>query len=260
MLAERTSIARREYMVVAAGAVVVVCCITSILASSLTTMDYMFKAVWATAGFGALGAFFSVALAIRDRSIGTDLQRGNNFIDSVTRILIGAISAAILYCLLRTELVQLTLGGKTILSALARHTDKKGIVTCTPPSDVMEYFVILLTFIAGFSERLVGDLLNKAAASAGAANNPLAGGSGPRPPAPPAGANEQNPRGTGPAAPIAAAAPAHRCRGVGGRQRRGLRHRSSARRKRADLGRRTARSDGRHRDPTRREAELRSAP
>ena len=220
ILAERTSIARRQYMLASAAAVLVVCLITSLLASSATTMDAMFKSVWATAGFGALGAFFSTALAIRNRSIGTDLQKGDNLVDAMLRILIGAISGAILYCLLRTDLVQLKLGGSSLLPIQNCVTDAKThIKSCSPASDVMEYFVILLAFIAGFSERMVGDLLSQAAASVGGASNPLAGSTTPpSPPAPPAGANEQNPRGGNPAAtaatgtaaaqPAAAASPA----------------------------------------------------
>jgi hypothetical protein len=205
ILAERTSIARRQYMIVAAAAVLVVLCVTSLLASSFTTMDYMFKTVWATAGFGALGAFFSSALAIRDRSIGTDLQRGDNIADATLRVLIGAISGAILYCLLRTDLIQLKLGNSYI-PPIQRCTGPNGHVVCTPPSDIMEYFVILLAFIAGFSERMVGDLLNKATATVGAASNPLAGTTPPpSSPTPSAGANEQNPRGNAQAAPPAAA-------------------------------------------------------
>lgn len=210
ILAERTSIARRQYMVAAAAAVLVVCVITSYLASSATAMDYMFKALWATAGFGALGAFFSTALAIRNRSIGTDLQIRDNVVDAMLRILIGAISGAILFCLLKTGLVQLKLGNNSILPILHCPKDAKGniIGDCTPASDVMEYFTILLAFIAGFSERMVDDLLSKATASVSGAGNPLAGSNTPPLTSTPSAiANEQNPRGTVQAA-AASAAPA----------------------------------------------------
>lgn len=210
IVSERTSIARRQYMVAAAVALLVVCCITSVLASSLTTMDNMFKALWATAGFGALGAFFSTALAIRNRSIGTDLQSGDNTVDAMLRILIGAISGAILYCLLKTDLVQLKLGGNTLLPLQHCVTDAKKNTVCTPGADIMEYFVILLAFIAGFSERMVGDLLSKATAAVGSAGgNPLAGSASPQAAsASSAGANEQNPRGQAAAAAPAQAAAA----------------------------------------------------
>lgn len=192
VLAERTSVARTQYIIVSAVCVVAVAMIAGILSSPLTTIPDIYKMIWATSGFGALGAFFSIAPAIRDRSVLTDLQHRDNTVDAVLRVLIGGVSAAVLYCLLKTDLIQLQLAGTTLIGAC------KPSAACALRGEAAQYFIIVLAFIAGFSERLVGDLLSGAKLIAGStSNNPLAGANPPPPSAgvPSGPANEKNPRG-----------------------------------------------------------------
>lgn len=194
VLAERTSRARSQYLGVAAVVSVGTFLVASILCSGFVPIYANYHALWQAAGFGALGALFSIAISIRDRSILTDLQNRDNTVDAVLRIFIGATAAAILVCLIDIKLVTVSLGGGS--SAL-------------PPSDpsVLWAFEIVIAFIAGFSERWVSDLLQRTANLLAANSNPIAGNAG----APAAArkdaavADEKNPLGRLPAGqPVAA--------------------------------------------------------
>jgi hypothetical protein len=110
VLAERTAVARSQYIVVSAVAVLVLAAITCYFASPFSWVAPFFKPFWAAAGFGGMGALFSIAIGIHDRSMGTDLQARQNAIDATLRVLIGALSAFILYLLLRTNIVSLKIG------------------------------------------------------------------------------------------------------------------------------------------------------
>lgn len=163
VLSERTSVARTQYILCAASGVIAFGIIASYFSSPLSTIPGVFKPLWAAAAFGALGALFSIALSIRDRSILTDLQSRDNCVDAVLRVLIGAVSAAILLCLLRGKLFTLSFDGKPLISA-----DPNG-------APIGDYLAIVCAVVAGFSERLVGDMLRRVVLSA--STNPLAGSS-----------------------------------------------------------------------------------
>ena len=146
------------------------------------------------AGAGTVGAFFSIALAIRSRTVLPDLQRASNLMDAVLRVAIGLIAAAVLIMLMTSGAITLNIGSATLgmcdPAALAAGT-------CTMSKAWM--YVLLIGFIAGFSERFVPDLLEKATAGAatGSATIPTA------PPSPPATADGQ-PAAAGPDAPAEA--------------------------------------------------------
>jgi hypothetical protein len=204
VLAERTSAARSDYMIVAA-----ITTLTLIAAVWLVTSDWwqvhpVFKNLWPEAGFGALGALFSIALSIRDRSILTDLQSRDNAVDAILRVLIGATSAMILYSLLRAGLVEFNIGaapGSKIFDEVCVPR-----ISCTTPG---QYVLIVVAFIAGFSERLVSQILNQATVTVRSSANPLAGGTDAKPaPAAAAHAAAVAPGGAAaaPAAPAAASA------------------------------------------------------
>jgi hypothetical protein len=99
-------------------------------------------------GSGAMGALLSIAIAIRARTQVTDGDRVSNAIDGTLRILIGVISAAALYLVLDSNL----------LDGVSLSVEKLG-------KERVWQIALLSGFVAGFLERLVPDLLeNKVAA------------------------------------------------------------------------------------------------
>jgi uncharacterized protein (DUF2235 family) len=109
-------------------------------------------ALWIAAAGGAVGAFFSIAIAIRGRTVLPDLQMRDNIADSLLRIVIGVIAATLLICLLISHAVRLRLGGADLAPE-------------TGPYSWM--LALIVGFTAGFSERLVPDLLARSALVAG---------------------------------------------------------------------------------------------
>ena len=89
----------------------------------------------------------SIAIAIRGRTIVIDGNRQAKIIDAALRVLIGAISAAVLFLLLNSGgLVELHFGQAKIVGP-----------------DATWQGTLLVGFAAGFVERLVPNLLEKAA-------------------------------------------------------------------------------------------------
>jgi hypothetical protein len=197
VIAERTSKARVLYAVSAAGMAALLILIASLFTWNGYQNVYAYSPdammLWLGVGAAALGALFSVAIGLQSRAILTDLQRRQNVSDAILRVMIGSISGLVLIDLLLSQLVTVQIGNSAAITAVSPH------------SWLVAAFA---AFLAGFSERLVPNLLEEGAAAAvrgrapGGAN-PLAGpppapaARGPAPPPPAA-------PGPGGAAPPAA--------------------------------------------------------
>ena len=107
-------------------------------------------------GAGAIGVLLSVAIAIRGRTVVIDGNRQTNIIDAAVRVLIGAISAAVLFLMLNSGgLVEIHFGEAKIVGP-----------------DATWQGTLLVGFAAGFVERLVPNLLEKAAPPQGRTTTP----------------------------------------------------------------------------------------
>lgn len=139
----RKSAARFLYLATAFAVALVVSVIVDVAAlpqiGFLQSWDRAADLLTAVIG-GAAGAFFSIATGLSKRTILTDLQQGDNAMDAILRMTIGVISAGLLVCLLHSGLA----------------------VTLVATGDVAWMQLVAIGFLAGFSERLVPDLLDKA--------------------------------------------------------------------------------------------------
>lgn len=112
--------------------------------------------LWRAAAAGAVGAFFSISLGIRSRTVLPDLLRTSNLMDALLRVTIGFIAGAVLMALLKARLVNFHFGDASLADADALA-------------------VVIIGFVAGFSERMVPDLLEKANANTAPALPALGG-------------------------------------------------------------------------------------
>jgi hypothetical protein len=87
-----------------------------------------------------IGAIFSIALAIRGRTVALDTERLDNVTDGVLRLSIGVISAGVLLLLLASGMLPSLMIGDTKVTGSG---------------------LTWQTVLAGFLERLVPDLLEK---------------------------------------------------------------------------------------------------
>jgi hypothetical protein len=160
VLEERTSMGRTEYLLFATVCALSVFLLFGAFAfaveQGLNTLKIgefiVANQLWLATGLGCLGALFSIALGIRGRDIRTDLQRRDNIVDAILRIMIGAVSAIVLFSLLRSGLVTIAGLGEFETATRAFAVDA----------------AIIVAFLAGFSERLVGDYLARATLASGA--------------------------------------------------------------------------------------------
>lgn len=114
--------------------------------------------LWVSMIFGCLGAWFSIALGIRAQTYALSNRRLDNFVDASLRVLIAIISAILLFSIVRLNLFSVSFGGKALdfscmLTDVSCHLGKSwnGV-----------HVAIILSFVAGFSERLVGSILGPA--------------------------------------------------------------------------------------------------
>jgi hypothetical protein len=188
LLAERTSAARIDYIAIAALVTAAILLVAGIVGSSLFGLAGLTapaRLLWLAGGAGALGALFSTGIAMRSRQILTDLQVRENRADAIVRICIGSVAGVLLVAMLMAKIVTFNfVPGLPAESGASAGGAEPSWLLCA-----------LVAFVAGFSERLVSGLLERAGASGAVQNNPLAGSTA----APAAGtalaANENNPLG-----------------------------------------------------------------
>jgi hypothetical protein len=101
--------------------------------------------LWLAAKAGAVGAAFSIALAIRARTVALDIDLLDNVTDGTLRLIIGVISAGILLLLFKCGIVPSLKIGDADFKATALTWE----------------MVLVIGFLGGFLERLVPDLLEK---------------------------------------------------------------------------------------------------
>ena len=115
------------------------------LASWLDPLQDPSSDLWLAAQAGLVGAAFSIALAIRNRTVALDTDLLDNVTDGTLRLVIGVISAGMLLLLF---------GSGVVPSLKIGDADLKGAALTWQT-------VLVIGFLGGFLERLVPDLLEK---------------------------------------------------------------------------------------------------
>jgi hypothetical protein len=145
IIAERTSWARFEYLISASIVSLISIASFAVLQKYVHHFDAPSGNIWLAGRAGTIGAFFSIALAIRNRTILPDLHRRDNLADATLRVLIGIIAGGVLSLLLSSNLLPNFKIGDANISG----------------SSITWQTVLVIGFVAGFLERLVPDLLEK---------------------------------------------------------------------------------------------------
>jgi hypothetical protein len=144
VLARRAARGRFQYLKWSFGTAAVLI-VLLFVASRLYPFQEASSDLWLAAKAGLIGAAFSIALAIRGRTVALDTELLDNVTDGTLRLLIGVISAGVLLLLFASGIVPNLKIGDASFSG--------GTLTWQT--------VLLVGFVGGFMERLVPDLLEK---------------------------------------------------------------------------------------------------
>ncbi|HEY0012806.1 MAG TPA: hypothetical protein VGB79_08140 [Allosphingosinicella sp.] len=154
IVAERRSLAQSDYLLTAVITVAALLMLFAGVRAGIGDTDYAnpaWNAALTGASGGTLGAFFSIAVGMRSRTVLVDIQKWDNRRDAILRVLVGTIGGGILICLLLTKLV-------TVLGLDVTQDQGLGALKA-----------LVIGFLAGFSERAVPDILAKASLATDAA-------------------------------------------------------------------------------------------
>lgn len=142
---ERQLAGRIQYMGLAA-------CSTVLLLGALYTCSELrpfadpATNVWLAGKAGLMGAFFSIAMAIRGRKVACDNGKISNAMEGAVRLIIGVIASGFLL---------LAIGSGFLTRAVMGEAPGSGVANWQA--------VVVLGFLAGFIERLVPSLLEEGA-------------------------------------------------------------------------------------------------
>jgi hypothetical protein len=145
---ERTSWARFQYLAAALVVSGVLILIVWAILDLLTPISETASLLWFSLAGGTVGAFFSIAITIRKRTVLTDLHTRDNIADAGLRVMVGAIAAGVLVSLVKIGAIGFSIGN------------------VAPNGETDWLYYLLVAFAAGFSEQLIPDLLEKTAATA----------------------------------------------------------------------------------------------
>jgi hypothetical protein len=104
--------------------------------------------LWAAAVFGALGAWLSIAIGLRHREVIPSTSKLDNIVDPTLRIIVAVLSAMVLFSLVHLGAFEVRFGDIAIAWPDKDDGTWRGI-----------HVAIILGIVAGFSERLVGNLV-----------------------------------------------------------------------------------------------------
>jgi hypothetical protein len=143
-LAKRAARGRFQYLKWSFGSAVL---LTGLLfvASAFYPLQPASNNLWLAGKAGLIGSAFSIALAIRGRTVALDTNLLDNVTDGTLRLLIGVISAGVLLLLFASGIIpKINIGDAEF-----------------KPDTLTWNTVLVIGFVAGFLERLVPDLLEK---------------------------------------------------------------------------------------------------
>lgn len=146
---ERAIAGRVQYMVYAALTALALLCVLYVFSESVYPFTTPSTNVWLAGKGGLMGAFLSIAISIRGRTVALDNDSMSNALEGAVRLSIGVIAGGFLL---------LALGSGFLTRVVAG--DITGVASGGQIANWQA--AVILGFLGGFVERLVPNLLDKA--------------------------------------------------------------------------------------------------